>query len=306
MSGPPADPSLNLPGGLPQLDHPVLVVMMTGWIDASGAASGAMSAVIEESGAETIGTFDDDTYIDFRARRPTMELREGLNTVLDWERITISVGRDQAGHDLVLLHGPEPDMAWNRFAGVVTDLAVELRVERMVGLGAYPFTAPHTRPPRLSVTTPSEDVLAAVPLLRSSVDVPAGMASLLEHTLHDQGIPSLGLWVQVPHYVATVSYPAASVALLDSLREVANVVIDGAALRQEVIVQRRHLDRMVDNDDDNRRMLAQLEQLHDASSDTWDGTPGREGPGGIGGPGLEMRSGDEIAAELERFLRDQE
>jgi hypothetical protein len=282
----------------PALKEPVLVVMLTGWIDAAAAAAGAMEAIRDESVASPIVTFDDDVYIDYRARRPLMELRDGVNTVLQWSHISVAAGHDQTGRDLLLLSGPEPDMAWHRFADATGDLAADLGVSRMVALGAYPFTAPHTRPPRVSVSSPSQDVLTSVPFLRSSVDVPAGMAAVLEHAMHDRGIPSLGVWAQVPHYITTSSYPPASVALLDALRDAADVVIDGTEVRQDAISLRQRLDDLVAGNEDHQRMVAQLETLHDAADE--DATV--DGPGST----LEMRSGDELAAELEQFLRDQE
>ncbi|MGH9134795.1 MAG: PAC2 family protein [Ilumatobacteraceae bacterium] len=292
------DSSISWLAERPQLESPVLLVMLTGWIDAGGAGASAMEAIESECQATPIATFDDDLYIDFRARRPTMELREGINTVLQWSRINVSTGRDQAGHDLVLLTGPEPDMAWHRFCDAVGDLAVELGVTRMFALGAYPFAAPHTRTPRLSVSTPSQDVLASVRFMRSSVDVPAGVAASIEHAMHSRGIPALGIWVQVPHYITSMSYPAASVALLDSLREVADIVIDGAQIRQEAVIQRGRLDKLVADNAEHTQMLARLEELYDATDDP--------GATDLTGPSLELRSGDELAAELEQYLRDQD
>jgi len=282
----------------PDLVDPVLIVMLTGWIDAGGAAQAAVDAITEEGAASPIIEFDDDTYVDYRARRPTMELREGLHSVLHWERITLSVARDQTGRDLLVLAGPEPDMAWHRFTRVMGDLATRLGVRHMAHLGAYPFAVPHTRSPRLSVSSPSQDVLARVPFLRSSIDVPAGVAASLEREMHERGIPALGIWAQVPHYISAMSYPAAGVALLDGLREATDVVIDGAALRNEVLVQGRRLDGMIGGNDEHAKMIEQLEQLYDAGDDVVDVIDG--------GPSLEMRSGDELAAELEQFLRDQD
>lgn len=290
---------------LSDLHQPRLIVMLTGWIDAGVAASAAMEAVRRESAARPVAVFDDDAYIDYRARRPILEIRNGLTSVLQGEHITLSRGRDLAGHDLLLLHGPEPDMRWHRFRSSVTALAVAFGVHRMIGLGAYPFTSPHTRPCRLSITSPSVDVLAAVPLLRSSVDVPAGIAGALELSLHEQGIPALSLWVQVPHYMAATPYPAASVALLDAVREHGDVVVDGSDLRQQMMSERSRLDALVAANEDHLRMLRQLEELHDASPDLWEGDTRGTMPGTAPGAGLEMRSGEEIAAELERFLRDQ-
>ena len=293
-----SDDSLQWLAPRPALADPVMVVMLTGWIDAGAAARSAIEAIEQESGATPIAQLDDDVYVDYRARRPVMELREGLNSVLHWERITVSIGSDQTGRDVVLLTGPEPDMAWHRFTRTIGELATELGVRRMAHLGAYPFAIPHTRPSRLSVSSPSQDVLTRVPFLRSSIDVPAGVAASLEHDFHERGIVSLGIWAQVPHYVATMAYPAASIALLDGLREATGVVIDAAQLRSDVIAQGRRLDALVAGNDEHAKMLEQLEQLYDASGD---GVPFQDG-----GPSLELRSGDELAAELEEFLRDQD
>ena len=99
-----------------------MVAVLTGWIDAGGAARAAAEAIEEDGTASPIAEFDDDVYVDYRARRPIMELRDGLNSVLNWERITLAVGHDQTGRDVLLLTGPEPDMAWHRFTRAVGEL----------------------------------------------------------------------------------------------------------------------------------------------------------------------------------------
>lgn len=300
MTGGVSDPSLKWLAPVPALVDPVMVVMLTGWIDAGGAARAAADAIEDDTSSSPVAEFDDDVYIDFRARRPVMELREGLNSVLNWERITVTIGREQTGRDVVMITGPEPDMAWHRFTRVVGELAEQLGVRQMAHLGAYPFATPHTRASRLSVSTPSQDVLMRVPFLRSSIDVPSGVAGALEHELHDRGIPAMGIWAQVPHYIASMSYPAASVALLDGLREATGLVVDAAGLRGEVLIQRRRLDALVANNDEHRSMVEQLEQIYDAGDDSVQTT------GEPSGPSLEIRSADEIAAEVEEFLRGQD
>jgi hypothetical protein len=285
----------------PELDEPVLVVMMSGWIDASGAAAAAMSTIEKETEALPLVTFDDDTYIDYRARRPMLELRDGVSTRLVWSAPELKVGHDANGRDVLLLSGPEPDMAWHRFAATVADLAQQLTVSKMAALGAYPFAAPHTRPPNLSATSPSAEVIAELPFRTSSVDVPAGMAAALEHTLAERGIPALGIWSQVPHYVASMSYPAASVALLEGLTLATGITVDGTELRREAVLQRERLDQLVEGNDEHRAMVAQFERMYDAAEQEADRSAGADQSGG----GLELRSGDELAAEVERFLRDQ-
>jgi PAC2 family protein len=280
---------------LPALDQPVLVVMLTGWIDASSAAAAAMTTVQDEWSVRPLATFDGDTFIDYRARRPTMELREGVNTRLLWADIELHVGRDADGHDVLTLSGPEPDSQWRKFADVVSTLAVELGVKQMVALGAYPFAAPHTRDPRLSSSSPSAELVAGLSYLKNSVDVPAGMGAVLEHAFCEKGVPALGIWAQVPHYVSAMSYPAASLALLTGLNEVAGLVVDAAAIRQETIIQRQRLDQLVASNDEHRAMVSQLEELYDQAKQQTD----LLGTGGI-------PTGDELAAEFEQFLRDQD
>ncbi len=287
-------------GELPTLVAPVMVVMLTGWIDASAAAAAAMAAIEDESDAATIVTFDGDTFVDYRARRPTMELREGVNTRLAWPDIELKAGHDLDGNDVLMLTGPEPDMAWRRFGAEVAGLATRLGVRRMVALGSYPFATPHTRPSRLSLSTPSAAIAASLPLLRNSVDVPAGVAAVLEHACHDAGIEALGIWVQVPHYISSMAYPAATVALLAGLGDVADVRFSGAAARREAVIQRQRLDELVAGNDEHRNMVGQLEALFDAADEA--STAG-------GGPGpmsaADIPSADELAAEFEQFLRDQ-
>jgi hypothetical protein len=283
----------------PMLHEPVLVVMLQGWIDAAGAAAAAVAALDSECKASPIVRFDDDMYVDYRARRPTMELRNGVNTNLQWSTIELRAGRAPNGRDVLLLSGPEPDMAWRRFGRAMSSLATEFGVTQMVAFGSYPFAAPHTRDPRLSVSSPSTEVLARVSFARSSVDVPAGMAAALEHAMHAEKIPSLGIWVQVPHYISAMEYPAASVALLEGFAEVTGIEIEATELRNDVADQRKRLDRMVADNPEHETMLAQLEQIFDTAIEQ------EREAAAANDPDLEPVSGDELAEEIQAFLRDQ-
>ncbi len=279
---------------LPELTSPTMVVMLTGWIDASGAAAGALTTLEEACASRPLATFDGDVFIDYRARRPTMELREGVSTRLEWPEIRLKLGRDSGGHDVLTLGGPEPDTQWRHFADTVSSLAVELGVAQAVGLGAYPYATPHTRPPRLSSTSPSAEIAAGLPFLKNSVDVPAGMGAVLEHALFAKGVPMTTIWAQVPHYVSTMNYPAATAALLTGLQDIADVAIDTGELRHAATIQRQRLDQLVAANEDHVGMLHQLERAYDTAS---------EESLGLGQSAIP--SGDELAAELERYLREQ-
>jgi proteasome assembly chaperone (PAC2) family protein len=292
-------PDVELNGDLPRLGKPVLVVMLQGWIDAAGAANEAMNAIEAQINPIPIATFDADVFIDFRARRPTMEIRDGRNSNIEWPSIDLYAGHDRNGRDVLILTGSEPDSAWHRFSAAVRELCLRLDVSMMVGLGAYPFPTPHTRPSNLSCTTPSSDLLNKHAFVRTSVDVPAGMAAVLEQVLHDAGIPSISIWAQVPQYIPAMTYPAAAVALLDGLKDTAGLVFDRGSLQQEAVIQTERLDRLVAKNAEHQEMVEKLEQAYDTMA-----------PRPSTDPNAELLSEkdiptpEELTAELEAFLRD--
>lgn len=280
-------------GALPPADRPLLVVMLTGWIDASNAAAAAMDVLIDKTAATTIVEFDTDTYIDYRARRPIMELRLGVNTRLNWVTPKLMLGRDRNNRDVLLLTGAEPDTQWQRFAAEVTGLCQQLGVRRMLGLGAYPVATPHTRHVKMSCTCPKPSIVATLPYIKSSLDAPAGVESVLEHALTAADIDAIGLWAQVPHYVSSMPYPASTLALINAVNEVGNIDIDASELRDVVDTQRDRLDRLVNENSEHAAMLRQLEQAFDAAQAA-DGTLALN---------ENLPDGDQLAAELEQFLR---
>ncbi len=272
----------------PDLHLPVMLVHFDGWIDSGQSASAAINHIIGGIDAFPVATFDTEWLIDHRARRPVMHLVDGVNTGIDWPKIELIAGRDKDGNDVLVLSGAEPDHNWRSFTAAVVSLATRFRVRRMVGLGAYPAAVPHTRPCRLSVTASTPD-LAVGDYANASLDVPAGVESALEKAFELAGIESLGLWAQVPHYILNAPYPTASLALVEALEGAAGVRIDPGVLAQKSITSRKRLDELVAGDSSHAEMIADLEQRQDESSRAE----------------LEMQIPDQLASEIERFLRAQ-
>lgn len=282
-------------GALPKLESPVLLVQFTGWIDASGAAAAAMLTALQQLDAGELITFDGDTFVDYRARRPVMELRDGVNTRIVWSVPEMRVGRDSNGRDVLLLTGPEPDTAWQLFARTVGELASEMGVSKMIGLGAYPFGAPHTRPIGVTATTPDAKVAKRLGFVRNSLDAPAGVAAVLEHELMNRGIETMGFWAQIPHYVATMAFAAGSAALVGAVAKETGLAIDLTDLATEAITQRERLDQLVRSNPDHMDMLQKMEAAYDAM----------HSPAAIDIV-TDLPSADQLAAEVEQFLRDQQ
>ncbi|MDE3009123.1 MAG: PAC2 family protein [Acidobacteriota bacterium] len=278
----------------PELSEPVLVVCLEGWIDAGLGASTAMSTLLETIHTDVLATFDTEYFIDQRARRPLARIVDGVTTELTWPEIQLRYGRDGDGADIIFLVGPEPDFHWSDFVDVVTDAAGRFDVRMVVGLGAFPAPTPHTRPVRVIGTAPATSLglLAAVGSVTGELEVPAGISSALELGFSEVDVDVVTLWARVPHYVASMPYPQASAALIDGLARVAGLTLDASHLRASAEEARQRVDDLITNNPDHSTMVQRLE----AAADETEGTS----------LGEELPSGDELAAELERFLRGEQ
>jgi hypothetical protein len=279
----------------PNLDEPVLVVVLEGWIDAGYAATTAAQTLLAGLDSYPVASFDTDALLDHRARRPIMHLVDGVNTGLSWPSLELRAGVDAAGNDVLLLLGAEPDHAWRAFTESALELAQGFGTRLVVGLGAYPATVPHTRPATLSVTAATPDLAASSGLLRGTLDVPAGVQAVIERRCDELGIPALGLWAQVPHYVSgdPQPYPAGSLALLRQLERSAGLTLPMGTLVADAEETRQRLDAAVQGNSEHLAMLRALEARHDEMVAA---APSAE---------AEIPSADELAAEVEQFLRDQ-
>ena len=140
----------------PVLREPILVVALEGWVDAGLGATTAIATLLGQGHTEPIVTFNGEHFLDQRARRPVARIVNGITTDLTWPRTVVRQGTDESGRDMLFLVGPEPDFHWRAFTDAVVGLARSWRVRMVVGLGAFPAPAPHTRPVKLAATAPAE------------------------------------------------------------------------------------------------------------------------------------------------------
>jgi proteasome assembly chaperone (PAC2) family protein len=278
----------------PEMRSPVMVVSLEGWIDAGLGSSTAIATLLETIDTKLIATVDTEYFIDQRARRPIVHIVNGVTTELTWPEIVARHGTDAAGNDVIVLVGPEPDFHWSDFIDIVVDLAERYSVRLVVGLGAFPAPTPHTRPLRVIGTAPeaSRELLEVVGTVEGEIEVPAGILAALEMGLAEEEVPVVTLWARVPHYVASMAYPQAATALLDSLGALTELRVNGTSLREAADEARQRVDELVANNPEHTVMVHSLEATTDQSEGT--------------SLGVELPSGDELAAELERFLRGEQ
>ncbi len=274
----------------PDLDSPVMIVALDGWIDAGLGAATALEALLTQAETVTVVEFDTDTLLDHRARRPTMILDDGVNTDLVWPRLELRAAADLDGNDVLLLVGAEPDHEWRAFTNDVVDLALDFGARLVVGLGAYPAGVAHTRPVNVVATATDADLAQQVGFIRGRIQVPSGVEAAIERRCAEVGLPAVGLWAQVPHYASTMPFPAAGASLIEALHRVAGIRFDLAQLAEDGQRSVRRLGALVADNPDARRLVEQLEAEPDQPTEPGLGT---------------IPSADELLAEVERFLRDQ-
>lgn len=284
-------PELYQLTGEPPPPNPVIIAVLDGWVDAGLAASTALTALVETIEFRPYAVFDDEPLIDLRARRPQLRISDGVSQSLSFAQPVLQVGTDRLGSGIALLSGPEPDFRWRSFSQAVVEIARQMDARMLVGLGGFPAGAPHTRPVRLAATASSPEIARQVGYVDGTIEVPAGAQAALERAFALASIPSVGLWARVPHYVSAMAFPAASVALLDGIASLTGLVIDSDVLTEAAEEARRKVDELIRQSPEHAAMIHQLE----ANIDVLEGAPDLTEQ--------DVPSGDEIAAELERYLR---
>jgi PAC2 family protein len=269
----------------PPLHDPVLIASFDGWVDAAEAASSAVAVLAAE--ATPIAIFDPDAIFDYRSRRPVLDVIDGRLSALHWPELAIR-HTTVDDRDLLIFTGAEPDLRWRELAEDVAGLCTSLGVSQWVSLGSVPGAVAHTMPVPV-MTTASEDDLLAPGTARGPeglLRVPSAVLSALEMAVSSTGIPSVGFFAQVPPY-ASIGYAAASIALLERLSAHLAIDVSMGGLHDEERDQRARYDAAVRSDSMLKQTVDQLES--------------------VGGSIDEERlpSGDELAREIQRFLRGQ-
>lgn len=262
---------------------PAIVAAFDGWIDAGGASTAAAAHLA--AGADPLVTFSCDLLFDYRSRRPVLDVVDGTLTELTWPEISVKRARITE-RDLLVLSGPEPDFRWRELGEELLDVALRLGIVEWVSLGAIPAAVPHTRPVPVLATASKPGLLHPQEQVgpQGLLRVPAAALSALEHTVAGGGIPAVGFFAQVPHYVGG-TYSQATMALLEHAARHLGVEVSLGGLPDEAMTQRERLDAVVAADQDSRTYVARLESAVDNQ---------------------EVPTGDELVSEIERFLQQRE
>lgn len=272
----------------PGLHDPVLIASFKGWNDAGEAASFATSYLASAFDARRFASVDPEGFFDFQSHRPRISVTDGvIDGPITLPGIELAYANPPEGRSLVIMAGSEPSMRWPTLCRAALDIAVELGVRDVVTLGALIADVPHTRPIRLTHMSVPTELTEPLGPRRPDYQGPTGIVAMLHAAAADRGLRSASLWAAVPHYIGAAPAPSATLALLQAFSTVTGRTVDLGELSGAVAEFEREVSEAVNASSQASTMVAELERAFDEQTDQDD-----------------VPSGDAIAAEFERFLRE--
>jgi predicted ATP-grasp superfamily ATP-dependent carboligase len=266
---------------MPKLKSPTMVAAFRGWNDAGGSASLAAGFLRSITDADRCAVIDSDPFVDYQQTRPTVQLVEGDQRRLDWPVTEVHASPE---HDLLVVLGTEPNLRWRAFAGSLVDVAHQFHARVVVTMGALLADTPHTRPVPVSASASDPELMARHALTPSTYEGPTGIVGVLHDACNDAGIQSASLWAATPHYISAAPNPQAAVALLDRLSDLVGTPRPTNELHAAASEYALRVASAITDDPDIAGYVEQLEEQVDSQ---------------------DAPTGDELAADFERYLREQ-
>ena len=271
------------------LRNPVMLVALQGLFDIGSVATSALDWMLKERDWTVVADIDPDPFFDFTQVRPEVFNDENGDRQVRWpENEFAAVRYPEGSRDIVVLNGVEPHLAWPTFTDCIIDVVRGLGVELVVSLGAAAEQVPHTRVPFVVGSSTNTDLAARLGLSMPRYQGPTGVAGVMLEAMDRAGIPNVSLRVGVPHYLMNAQHPKSIAALLQHLQHVLRVPTDHANLSEEISRWQELHDSAVEDDPQALGYVAMLETRHDQMAERM------------------LPTGDDLAAELEAFLRDQD
>ena len=278
----------------PELERPILIAGFTGWNDAADAASVAVDTLLNSWQARRFGAFDGEEFFDFQSTRPQIKLVDGVTRTVEWPENVLSATEPNieaaGGRGAILLTGPEPNFRWHSFSAAVVELAKDLNVEMVVTMGALLADVPHSRPVSVAANSQDSALVESLGLSASRYEGPTGITGVLHRVCAESGLPSVSFWASVPHYLPAVPSAPAARALLEKLSTLVGTSADTSDLEHTAETYQEQVSVAVSQDSDLSSYVQMLEERFDSQASQG---------------ARDLPTGDDLAEELEGFLREQ-
>lgn len=284
---------------LPELTDPVLLYHFDGFVDAGAAGRLAVRHVLDELEHRVVATFDVDRLLDYRSRRPIMVFDTDRWVEVETPELVVHYVKDVTGTPFLLMSGPEPDREWELFIRAVGSLTERLGVSKLVTVHGIPMAVPHTRPLGITMHATRPELMTGQPSTFGRVQVPGSVTALMEFRLGAEGRDAIGFAVHVPHYLSQAEYPTSAVTALEAVTRNTGLVFPLDALREAARRTNVEIQEQINASAELSGAISGLEQQYDAFA----GGAEREN---LIAESTPMPTGDELAAQFERFLAERD
>ena len=286
---------LRLIADVPKFENPVLIYGFTGFLEAGAAVRIATEHLLESVEHVDVAAFEIDDIYDYRARRPKLTFASDHYTDAELPALRISACRDERGAGFFILHGAEPDFAWQSVMRDIATFIREVGISLSVSMLAVPFPSPHTRPVAITVHANQPELIAGRKSWVGNMQVPASLAGMLEYQLGLDGIPAMGFAAHVPHYLASVGHPGSALALVREVSLATGLMLPTDSLREAAHEADEDIAEQLQNNPENLDGVHQLEAQYDALVAERNDADGST-----------SAADDNIAAQVEQFLAQME
>jgi proteasome assembly chaperone (PAC2) family protein len=285
---------------IPALRNPVMLIAFSGWNDAAEAATGAAShilgawtdaqhAINDQVGVvpELIADIDPEEFYDFQVNRPIVDIDESQIRSLTWPGTQIfGLATPNFDFDFIIVRGVEPSMKWKTFTHDLLDLADDLEVQTIITLGSMLADAPHSRPITVTGSGAHPELAKRLGVEVSRYEGPTGILGVIADACLRRGIDAISLWAAIPHYASNSPSPKATLALINALEDFLEISLPQGDLHADSLEWESEVDELAREDSDVAEYVKALEESKDSAL-------------------LSDVSGEDLARELERFLRRQ-
>lgn len=283
------EPAALLPGPM--------IVAFDGFFDAGSVQRLLIDHLLEVSEATVVASFDVDSLIDYRSRRPAITFDANRYTDYADPSLLLHHLIDRDGQTYYILAGPEPDYRWEAVVQAVTRLMDELDISLAVHAHGIPMAVPHTRPVGMTVHGSDERLIGDHKPVFGTVQVPASMSALLELRLGESSRDAVGFSIHVPHYLAQSTFHDGALTALNAIVDITGLNLPNDALAEAAGEGRIQIEREIEENDEVKEAVQALERQYDVH------LRGLERPSLLAGEGENLPSADEIGADFEDFLR---
>jgi proteasome assembly chaperone (PAC2) family protein len=274
----------------PELSEPIVVCAFGGWNDGGEGATAVVRELRDQWGARRFASIDPEEFYDFQVNRPMVRLVDGETRRIDWPANDFSWAR-VGDRDVVLFLGIEPNVRWRTYCEQILRACADTNASVVVTLGAFLADVPHTIDAPVSAASTDPSWAARADVVPARYEGPTGIVGVLNDLAAKAGVPAVSLWAASPHYLPQTANPKVTLALLERLRDLLGLEIDTGETELSARTWEREVTEAIDQDGN---LADYVKRLEDAAE---------QGLGGAEHPS-EVASGEELAAELERFLRE--